>query len=973
MTPHNTHRDIEAPSLLRRPRPMPSQRAARWLGGFLARAGHRLPPSTRAMGRPVILGILAALVVGFVADIGPWSRLAGALLGTADAQEAAAPPPVGDGAVPSEADRAALRYFAREGDVDRLEAELRRLRALYPSWNPPPDLLDAQGEDLELQRVYDLVGAQRFDEAREAIAARQQRDPTYEPPQRLVALIELGETRQSLREASDAGNSLEVLRIAEANEGILTCDDVDSLWRVAEAFAATGRPNRAYDAYAYVINTCEDQGARGSSLQKAADNLEPAFVIELFDLSDAQLGSGAFGEAQLGIIRAAVSEAGAQESFAVPEAYLNLLAEFARTGENLEDAMLVGFYLYRTGFPSEAAQWFRFALDNGLGADAAEGYITALRATGGREDDFLAREVAYEWREQTPELMEAYLGAVATLLASDEFGQRSIDDVDQITVERYVPIVVQQRDPNGAQALGWYAFNTCQFIIAEEWFITSANWVPTEAALFGLALTRLRLGDQEGFDDVVDEWGPLYESVSALGQGEVLDPADPLTGAVDDPTDEVGVESVICDPQERERLQELIAEEEALNLTEAGSLTAGISVRQLARRPAGSERPSIPRRSVVIRPDQPRRPRSLLAQVQTQGVQTAPTPTPTSPTVTPPGAPLALPSPPQPGGGRIIAPAPVISAQEGRESIIRQRALRDEPRFEDTRSRTFQRRRNLRVRDGRGASASTRRRSPATITNRTSARDGSTVQRRVRQGASSDLDREVAAIVSRPRSSSRRRLSRRSSGGGGSAGGTAAQQALAARNFSRCVALTDRAIASGRLSSTDAAARGFCLLELERPIEAAQAFQLASVASRRGTSTRQDAVYGSTLAAIARNATNVAAVEATKAPLSRARRTELQIAILTQRAVAANRDGRYTEALYFLDQRSRIAPLQKDLMLLRGYAYLNAGDYRSARRVFRALDRAGGTGETAAAINVVNERLLPPSFRSQIGDGFSAN
>ena len=36
-------------------------------------------------------------------------------------------------------DESALRYFARQGDTRRLEAEIARLKAIYPAWQPPQD------------------------------------------------------------------------------------------------------------------------------------------------------------------------------------------------------------------------------------------------------------------------------------------------------------------------------------------------------------------------------------------------------------------------------------------------------------------------------------------------------------------------------------------------------------------------------------------------------------------------------------------------------------------------------------------------------------------------------------------------------------------------------------------------------------------------------------------------------------------
>ncbi len=924
--------DIEPPLALRPREPMTVEHRTWEIARQARRIRDRLPGQVRPPLRPVIIGATAALMFGFVADIGPWN----VLLGTADAQEAPERPATAStAATPSEADRAALRYFAREGDVDRLEAELRRLRALYPGWQPPRDLLDPQGEDTDLQRLWDLVGEQRYEEARQAIAERRQRDPSWTPPARLTDILDLAATRERLYAAADARNWAEVLSIAESNERILTCEDPDSVWRVAEAFANTGRPQRAYDAYAYVIENCPQSNVRAASLQKAAAELDPSFVTRLFAIGAAdETGGAEFANARLDIVRGAVARGGEIEGVDVPQEWLEVLADHARTGQNLDDAMLVGFYLYRQGNPQDAAEWFRFALDNGLGANAAEGYIVALRATNNRENEFLAREVAYQWREQTPELMEAYLDAMATVLTADESGQTSIEDVEQASVERFVPVVIQQRDANGAQALGWYAFNTCQFIIAEEWFITSANWVPTEAAIYGLALSRLRLGDQVGFAEVVDEWGDLYPAVRALATGEDLAPTAPASRARDDPTEEVGIESAACDPEQRERLRGQIVDQqlqrrEPVVFIEAGSLTS-IPVPALASRPRGAERPNIPRRSVVINPQPPER-SSLL--IPAQATVVAPPPLPAPQQARPSGTTVIV---PQGNGTTVVAPG-------AGGAVVRPGATLPN-----------------------GAPVRPVERRTTVISGADGVLDGggTTVTRRVRTGQQTGtIDRQVTEIVGRPRSVSRRVRAAQTAG--------TAQQALGSRNFGQCVAITDAQIRAGTISPEEATARGYCLLELRRPFEAAQAFELARTSARFGTTVRGDAAYGATLASISANLTDEAAIAATRAPQSRARRTEMQIAILTQRAVAANNDGRYTEALYYLDQRNRIAPLQKDLMILQGYAYQNAGYRREAEQIFRAVNEAGPTPETQRAVIQTLDRKLPPPTRSTVGFSFN--
>ncbi|GAB5373704.1 MAG: hypothetical protein AcusKO_01660 [Acuticoccus sp.] len=818
----------------------------------------------------------------------------------------------GEQPAPSEADRAALRYFATQGEYDRLEAELRRLQALYPTWQPPRDLLAPPGGDPDLQRIYDMIGEQRYDEARAIIASRQSSDPGFEPPARITELLELAEIRQELRAADERGDMVEVLRLAERNERILTCEDVDSIWRVAAAFAATGRPQRAYDAYAYVINSCVGQDAeRAATLEKAATTLSPQYVTQLFALGrSGPDGNSEFQSAELSILRGAVARGGADEAVTVPQAWLDRLAEHAGTGTNLDDAMLVGFYLYRHGQPAPAAQWFRFALENGHGAPAAEAYILALRATGSREDEFLAREVAYEWRNQSPELMEAYLDAMATVLTADASGDTSIQDVEQISVDRYAPVVLEQRDPIGAQALGWYAFNTCQFSIAEEWFVTSANWVPTEAAVYGLALARQRLGDRIGFREIVEEWGPLYPSVEALVTGGAVDPADPSSGARDDVTDETGVAEVVCDPNDaRSRPRRRVLEANRAQNADPVLFTAAGSA-------ATTQRGSAPASDFVIAPRDVA-PRLYRAQ--------ATVPLPPSRQSVPPlpqgaTAPAAS-APPLPPGAQPVAPPQRVAPQRTPTS----------PALTSTPQR-FQ---------ANSAPAARRPASTSTLAPR-----------------NDPTDRRVREIVSRPRATTSRRT-----GGGGSV-----QGALARRDFGQCVALSNGAIRSGRISAADATARGYCLLELERPVEAQHAFAVAQMRAPYRSRAASEAAYGASVVALVRQETDVASVAAASAPMTRARRTEIQTQVLQQRAVGASNLGQTSAAVHFLEQRNDIAPLQKDLMLLQAYAYHNGGDSRSANRLFRALEGTGLSKDIARGAYEANIRRYPSAFSSGNSD-----
>jgi hypothetical protein len=189
------------------------------------------------------------------------------------------PAPAQNGNAPAPAapkvDETALRYFARQGDSRRLQAEIARLRALYPGWTPPanPAALPAQG-DPKLDAMWKLYADRKYAQVRKAMADRQRDEPSWSPPADLLKLLTVAEARETLVNASNLKQFETVIRIASQNPSLLICDDVDVLWRVAEAFAETERLQRAQDAYLYILKNCNDPHERLATVKNPyADQL----------------------------------------------------------------------------------------------------------------------------------------------------------------------------------------------------------------------------------------------------------------------------------------------------------------------------------------------------------------------------------------------------------------------------------------------------------------------------------------------------------------------------------------------------------------------------------------------------------------------------------------------------------------------------------------------------------------------------
>ncbi|MFC5422307.1 hypothetical protein ACFPOB_22325 [Bosea eneae] len=397
---------------------------------------------------------------------------------------------------PQKVDETALRYFASQGDTRRFEAELARLRALYPEWKPPTDLnTPLPAGDPDLERMWKLFADGKFGEVRAAIAQRSSADPTWQVPVDLVAQLDRVEAGQRLINASNAKQWEQVIRIGTETPALLTCANVDALWRVAEAFVQTKAPERARDAYAYVLTNCTNPAERLGTMQKALADLPEASIGQLLG----QERQNEFASIRDEIARRRIGKAAEDPSLTATPEDLRRIEALANAATAPDDAILLGFYTFHHGEPAKAVTWFQTALARNGGAKAAEGAVLALGAIQKYDE---AETLGAQWLGASPANRKAYLD-VATALITQEPPPR----LERVVIERIAKTVGVDRYAPGGAGLGWYAYNSGQIAPAETWFETALTWDRGyEPAAYGLALVHQRLRDQAGLRAIIAEW-----------------------------------------------------------------------------------------------------------------------------------------------------------------------------------------------------------------------------------------------------------------------------------------------------------------------------------------------------------------------------------------------------------------------------------------------------------------------------------
>ncbi|WP_459460440.1 cellulose synthase [Rhizobium sp. No.120] len=673
-------------------------------------------------------------------------------------------------------DESALRYFASRGDKARLQAEISRLQALYPNWRPPADpLAIPQNSDKQLEAMWQLYSEGRYAEVRKAVADRQAAEAEWQPPADLLERLDIAEARTRLVNASDLKQYQTVIDIGAKTPSLLTCSDIDVLWRVAEAFVRTDRAARGQDAYKYILKTCTNPQERLATIQKAAALLPYQPMQDLLALERPDGNGGReFDGIRIDLARRFVAQGNDDPKLTVSQDYLSQVERVARSQGLASDDALLGWYYLRRSDYSDAEQWFKAAHEKEDSATISQGLALVLIADRKPQE---AEDAMYKWRNESKDAMATYLAATANLIALQPPANLSEDVLGRIAAE-----VVKQKYVPTAQQFGWFARLMNQPQAAARWFETALRWKPDdEPSAYGLAITRNQLNDRLGVAEIQRLWAGRSQRIAVLGEPAPRTPAsEPLPSP-----------------------------------SQAG--------------------PSTPQTL----------PQTSMPQGTAQNV--------------PPAVSQAAPQPP--------ATRPYVNAQMPDQPIA-----------------------------------------PA------------------RRAPSQDYAEPQTSI----------RVATRS-----------------ARNTAGCKTTINAQL----LTPGNALSRGWCLMNLNRPMEAVEAFGVAL--NNPDPKSREEAAYGQSLAYLRAGLTNDAAVAATKAPMNHQRAAELQVAILADRALSAFEGKRYHETLLYLDQRAQLQQERVDLMVLRGYCYLNLKMYDDAERIFTAV-AATGNRDGSRGLRDLQLTLHPP-------------
>ena len=404
-------------------------------------------------------------------------------------------------------DETALRYYASQGRRDRAEAEIRRMQAVHPGWQVPADLWTAKPGGPDEAPLWRLFAADRMDELDAAIAERQRREAGWQPSGDLAGKIARKRLRMTVLAAAGEG------RWQDAGRAVAGIDpgtgDLEFAWTVAEARARSGLPAEAAMAYRTLLTADLPAESRRSTLLKSLAVLPMKLVDDL--LMAAQAGPAPLDLEPIrgDIVRARASAVMRDEETRVlTPAEAALLREEAQRSGDGPSLAFVAWYAVARQDHADAVTWFRQALAAGGDPLVAHGLAQSLLHLGQREE---ARDVAYAWSDRL-----AHNAILFVDLMVEDLTALPPLPVSPARLDQAARVTLRTASGEGAQALGWYAWNTCDAAAALPWFERAVAWHPREGAVLGLGLALQRLGRRKEAAELANRYDGLFPKVVAL-------------------------------------------------------------------------------------------------------------------------------------------------------------------------------------------------------------------------------------------------------------------------------------------------------------------------------------------------------------------------------------------------------------------------------------------------------------------------
>jgi cellulose synthase operon protein C len=213
--------------------------------------------------------------------------------------------------------------------------------------------------------LWNLLREGRYRELDATLASLHRRYPRWSPPPKLLALRNDAENRSRIIESLSARDAQSTITLAQRYPSQFTCNQVDFLWGLAEAYHALHDSQHEIAVYRRIIADCPKPEDRIATLQKASVALAPDAFADLLQ-REARVAAGNEREslaqirydAELRQFQRAAEAKDTERAIAL----VGSLEPALRARKDAKNAALVAWAYFNAGQNGKAEEWFTLAL-----------------------------------------------------------------------------------------------------------------------------------------------------------------------------------------------------------------------------------------------------------------------------------------------------------------------------------------------------------------------------------------------------------------------------------------------------------------------------------------------------------------------------------------------------------------------------------------------------------------------------------
>ena len=409
-----------------------------------------------------------------------------------------------------EVDETALRYYAAKGQTQRVEAEARRLAGLFPGWSMPEDIWSARLPMGDEEPLWALYAAGDLDGLKRAIAQRQTTEPGWLPSDDLLRKVKRRELREQIMSKAAKAQWFAICDLASERPIGGFADDAALSWTIAEGYARCDRRAEAMSIFSRLLQRSTDANERRVTILKALGALPMADVERLLEMGQkTAAGVSEFSDLANDLTRGRIAAVlrGEREG-SIDAAELAAFETYAETSQEAGAGELLAWLALRENRLDAALKWFQMARARGADPISAHGLAQTLWRLGKRRE---AEDVAFNSRDAVTANMILFIDMFESQLTKE-----TLQPIEPERLLRYVKATLEARSGEGAQALGWYAYKSCQFATALDWFRRASAWLPRETTILGQAVSLQRLKKKKDFMELINRYDGLFPRLVAL-------------------------------------------------------------------------------------------------------------------------------------------------------------------------------------------------------------------------------------------------------------------------------------------------------------------------------------------------------------------------------------------------------------------------------------------------------------------------